>query len=328
MRRPDPQDAPRLGYIYAALAAGLWAVSGSAAKFLFLNGITPFQLVQMRLTIAAGILFIWLLVCKPRLLKVRARDLPYLAVFGVVGMAGVQFAYLFAISRLPVAVAILLQYLAPAFIAMHAVVFLHERLAPATAVALCGALGGCYLVVGAYNLDLLSLNRAGIAAGLAAALGFAWYSVHGEIGMRRYDPWTVLFYALACGAATWNLAYPSLEGFRHAHPAKVWAWIAYIGILGTLVPFGLYLESVNLVRSTRASITATLEPIMAGLLAFVFLDEILGIGQLVGAAGVIGAIVWLQLHQERDAKAPAVLRAPRSAPGPSRTGGSLPGGPS
>jgi hypothetical protein len=67
---------------------------------------------------------------------------------------------------------------------------------------------------------------------------------------------------------------------------------------------------------------------MAGLLAFVFLDEVLGIGQLVGAALVIGAIVWLQLHQERDAKAPAALRVPRSAPGASRTGGSVPGGPS
>ncbi|MBW2562563.1 MAG: EamA family transporter, partial [Deltaproteobacteria bacterium] len=49
----------------------------------------------------------------------------------------------------------------------------------------------------------------------------------------------------------------------------------YIGILGTLIPFALYLASINLIRVTRASITATLEPITAGVISFIFLNEIL-----------------------------------------------------
>lgn len=86
--------------------------------------------------------------------------------------------------------------------------------------------------------------------------------------MRPYSPWTVLFYALFFGALTWNIFLPPLESFMHARPAALWGWIVYIGILGTLVPFGLFLEGVNLIRATRASITATLEPIMAGLFSF------------------------------------------------------------
>ena len=95
----------------------------------------------------------------------------------------------------------------------------------------------------------------------------------------------------------------------HARPAVIWGWIIFIGVLGTLVPFGLFLEGVNLIRATRASITATLEPIMAGVLSFVFLNESMAAWQLLGAGLVILSIVILQLDRKQDAKAPARLRS-------------------
>ena len=303
--------APRWGYLYATLAAVLWGVSGSAAKYLFINGVTPFQLVQLRLTIAAAGLYVYLRFRHPALLKIALRDIPYFAVFGCIGMAGVQFTYLFAISKINVAAAILLQYLAPAFIALHAVLFFRDRLNPITVMALIGAFTGCYLVVGAYNLDIVALNLLGIVSGLLSAVGFAWYSIQGEYGMRRYSPWTVIFYALFFGALTWNVCLGPLESFMHARSAVLWGWILYIGVLGTLVPFGLFLEAVNLIRATRASITATLEPIMAGILSFFFLRETMAAWQLAGAVLVILSVMALQLNQEQDAKAPARLRARR-----------------
>jgi drug/metabolite transporter (DMT)-like permease len=300
--------SPRTGYYFASAAAILWAVSGAAAKYLFQNGVTPFQLVQMRLTIAAGGLLLFLLLRKPALLRIARQDIVYFAVFGGIGMAGVQFTYLFAISKIHVAAAILLQYLGPALIALHAVVFFHDRLRPATVMALLGALTGCYLVVGAYNLNVLTLNLLGIISGLLSAVAFAWYSIQGEYGMRKYSPWTVLFYAMFFGALTWNVFHPPLEGFMHAWSPIVWAWIMFIGILGTLLPFGLYLQGINLIRSTRASITATLEPITAGVLSFLFLNEIMEFWQVLGAVLVIFAVVMLQLNQEHDEKAPAMMR--------------------
>ncbi len=301
--------APCWGYVFVTLAAVLWGISGSAAKYLFLNGVTPFQLVQLRLTIAALGLLVYLRLRHPHLLKIARGDILYFAVFGCIGMAGVQFTYLFAISRINVAAAILLQYLAPAFIALHAVIFFRDRLQAKTIMALIGAFAGCYLVVGAYNLDVLALNLMGIVSGLLSAVGFAWYSIQGEYGMRRYNPWTVLFYAMFFGALTWNIFLTPLESFMHARSAVLWGWILYIGVLGTLVPFGLFLEGVNLIRATRASITATLEPIVAGILSFFFLNETMVLWQLLGAGLVILAIVMLQLNQEKDAKAPARLRS-------------------
>lgn len=301
--------SPRLGYLYIILAAIFWGVSGSSAKFLFNSGVGPFQLVQLRVTIAAGVLFIWFLIRNPSLLKIARRDIWYFALFGSVGMGICQFTYLFAISKINVAAAILLQYLAPIFIAVHAVVFTRDRLSPATLLALLGAIVGCYLVVGAYNLQILSLNWAGIVSGILAAITFAWYSIHGEYGMRRYNPWTVLFYAMFFATLVWNIFHPPLEAFLHNYALIEWGWILYIGIMGTLVPFGLYLHGVNLIRSTRASITATLEPITAGVVAYFFLDETMEPLQITGGVFVIAAIVLLQLKQEYDEKAPALMRA-------------------
>jgi drug/metabolite transporter (DMT)-like permease len=304
----DNSKIPRKGYLYVVLAAVFWAASGSAAKFLFNSGITAFQLCQLRITLSAASVFIWLLIRNPELLRISPRDIFYFLLLGTFGMAAINFTYLFAISKIHVAAAILLQYLAPVFIALYSVIFLREKLNRATILALIGALVGCYLVVGAYNLNILALNSAGILGGLGAALSFAWWSVHGEYGMRRYNPWTVMFYAMFFAAIEWNLIHPPLEAFTRSYAPIVWAWILYIGIIGTILPFGFYYEGINLIRSTRASITATLEPITAGLIAYIFLNEIMEPLQLMGGALVIAAVVLLQLKQEHDDKAPGLIR--------------------
>jgi len=88
-----------------------------------------------------------------------------------------------------------------------------------------------------------------------------------------------------------------------------------VAVAGTLVPFGLYFVGVNHIRSTRASITAILEPIAAGALAFVLLGEALTVPQAMGGALVLGALVLLNLEQEAPELAPASVRARRESAG-------------
>ena len=78
--------------------------------------------------------------------------------------------------------------------------------------------------------------------------------------------------------------------------------------MGTVLPFGLFFVGVNYVRSTRASITATLEPISAGLFAYLFIGESLQPLQMAGGAMVVAAIVVLQLKRERDELSPENIR--------------------
>jgi drug/metabolite transporter (DMT)-like permease len=302
----------RRGYLFVVLAAACWASGASASKFLFNSGVTPFQLVQLRITTAVVFLFLWMLCRKRSLFRVDRRDLVYFLLLGTFGMAAINITYLYAISKLNVAAALILEYLAPVVIALYTVLFQRERLNGWTVAAIAAALSGCYLVVGAYNLNLFQLNIAGILSGLGAAGAFAWWSVHGEYGMRRYNPWTVLFYALLVAAVEWNLLHPPLEAFMHAYSPATWGWIVFVALVGAILPFGLYYEGISRIRATRASITSTLEPIMAGVLSFIFLGEVMAPLQILGGGLVISSIVLLQVKPEHDALAPAIFRAKRS----------------
>lgn len=291
----------RLGYLLAALAALFWASSGTAAKYLFLNGVTAFELVQMRTTLAAGIVFAWLAFRDRSLLAIDRRDLAYFVTLGV-GLAAVQFTYLFAISRIQVAAAILIQYQAPLFVALYTMFFLGTELPPVVFAAMAGSLFGCWLVAGGYNLDLLAMNRVGMLSALASAVTFAWYTVRCEYGMKRYPPWTVVFYGLLFAAVTWNLLHPPLTGFLKPSGAAQWGCVLIVGLLGTVLAFICYNEGINRIGATRASITATLEPITAGLIAWVLLGEAMEPWQVLGAALVICSIIGLQWSGRPEGK--------------------------
>ena len=114
----DPSNSIKRGYAYVSIAAILWAASGSASKYLFNNGLSPFQIVQMRTTISFVGLFIWLGFRHPSLLRISPRDSIYFLLLGIFGIAAAQFFYLFAISKINVAAAILLQYTGPVFVAL------------------------------------------------------------------------------------------------------------------------------------------------------------------------------------------------------------------
>ncbi|MCF8145437.1 MAG: EamA family transporter [Deltaproteobacteria bacterium] len=300
---------PVKGYLYVVGAAVLWASSGVAGKSLFSGGITPFELVQIRVTVSTVLLAVGFFFSDRTLFRIRGRDLFYFLLLGGVAMALVQITYFYAVSKIQVAAAILLQYLAPILVAFYAVCFWSERLTPTKFVALLFSLMGCCLVVGGYNLDLLRMNWLGIVSALASAVCFAAYTLLGEKGMHRYTPWTVLFYAFLFAALSWHIFYPPFHYLHAGYTLGQWAWMLYVSVMGTVLPFALFFMGINLIRSTRASITATLEPISAGLFAYLFLGEGLAPLQMVGGAMVVGAIVMLQVRQERDALAPALIRA-------------------
>jgi drug/metabolite transporter (DMT)-like permease len=291
-----------IGYVYVVLAALLWAMSGNAAKVLFNSGLSPLHLVQLRTTIAAGVLFVWLLIFRRHLLRIARRDTAYFVLMGGI-LAAVHFTYLYTISLIPVAAAILIQYQSPVLIALHARVFRKKKLSPFAVIAIIGAVAGCYLMVGAYNLELFNLNRAGILAGLVSAVVFAWYAIKSEDGMRTYPAWTILTYALLIAAVFWNVVQPPFGAFRGGYDALSWGYILYIALFGTALSFGLYNLGIGSVRATHASITATLEPVFAGIIAYALLGEVLEPLQIAGAGLVIGSIILLQGQRFRQGDA-------------------------
>jgi drug/metabolite transporter (DMT)-like permease len=299
------------GYLCVVVAAVMWASSGTAGKALFEGGVSPFEVTQIRVTFGSALLALVLAVLARDAFSIRRRDVGYFFILGSVAMALVQGSYFYTISKIQVAAAILLQYLAPIFVAVFSMCFWKERLTSIKLIALFSALSGCYLVVGGYNLQLLQMNRLGIAGGLISAITFAGYTLLGERAMHRYQPWTILFYALAFAALTWHVIYPPFHYLTVRFSAVQWMMLLYITVVGTVLPFGLFFMGVNHIRATRASITATLEPISAGFIAFFALGENMDLLQIIGGTLVIAAVILLQFQQEQDEMAPVMIRTKR-----------------
>jgi drug/metabolite transporter (DMT)-like permease len=302
------RPAASKGYLSVIAAALLWASCGTAGKALFNAGMSPFILVQTRVSLAALIMVLTLSLWKPPLLKIKAKDIGYFLVFGSVFMALMQLSYFLAISKIQVAAAILVQYLAPVIVAAFSMVFWHERVTCKKVLALCLSIAGCYLVVGGYSLALLSMNRSGILWALLSAVAFASTTLLGEKGIQRHNPWTALTYALLFSAMTLNVVQRPLLILSQAYTMQQWGSILYIVVFGTLIPFGLYLVGVNYIRSTRTIITATLEPIAAAFLAYFLLGEALSGLQITGGLSVIAAIAMLQWEREHDTLSPELIR--------------------
>lgn len=299
------------GYAAVLGAAGLWASSGTLGKGLFSSGVTPLDLVQVRTTVSSLCLALLFACVRPDILRIQRRDLWRFLLLGSGFMALVQVTYFCAIKEIPVAAAIFLQYLSPLLVALWAFLSRQESFTGTKAVSLCLCLCGSYLVAGGYSLSLLSMNRVGIAYSVVSALAFSGYTLLGERLMHRYSPWTVLFYSLLFAALSLHVFHPPFRYLLTPHTLLTRLGMLYVAILGTLIPFGLFFVGVNHIRSTRATITATMEPILAGVFAYLLLGERLEGLQILGGALVAGAIVALQLQRETDLSSPYAIRRSR-----------------
>ena len=296
---------PRLGYVMAMTAAALWAVNGTVSKVILAHGISSLQLAEVRSTGAFVGLALLLAVTAPQRLRITPREVPFLAFFGICGLAFVQWFYFLAIHRLEIGVALLIQYLAPLLVALWARFVAHEHVRRRIWVALILALTGLSLMVDLWHG--FSLDAFGVVASLLGAGTYALYILQAEHAIDRRDPislicWGFLFAALfwAVVAPWWSFPYArvgdsvSLLGNLDGVHVPVWSLMAWMVVLGTIVPFALLVSALRHIAATRAGIVAMLEPVVATVVAWIWLAEALDAGQLVGATVVLAAILLAQ----------------------------------
>jgi drug/metabolite transporter (DMT)-like permease len=292
-------EAP-LGLIAVALAAALWAIAAALARVLFDDGVDPLELVQARaLLSAAGLALVPAAWSKPS----GPGDVRRVIALGLC-IALVNASYYIAIQRLAVAVAIVLQYLGPALVVLWTAMTLRRRPSPEVLGAVMVAFFGVVLVSEVPAGNLGRLDGFGIAAGLACAVLFASYTVLSEKVAVPYGIQGALLRGFAAASLFW-IAFQSFRGwpeelFTRDHLPLV----LFIGLFGTLVPFLLYLWGVERVRAERASIAATLEPVLVALIAWLWLGQTLSFMQLVGGALIIGSVLSLQIRRERPVLVP------------------------
>ncbi len=288
----------RKGYIAISLAAVLWGVAASVAKSFFNNAYEPLILVQMRVTLSFAVLFLFFLSTNRLLLKFSIKDIPHFLIVGILGVAGSNYFYYSAIKETNVSTSILVQYTAPIMVMIYTVVFQKEKLTVPKISALVLSLSGIFLAIGAYNPEIIKINKIGIIYALLAAVSFSIFNISGKSLTQKYSIWTGLIYLLGAATLFWSFINTPMEIFEANYSFEDWNVFGVIALISILIPYSLYYYGLHHIQSSKAIIISTLEPIVAIISEWLFLNGRMGIIQVVGAILVITAIVVLQ----RDSK--------------------------
>jgi drug/metabolite transporter (DMT)-like permease len=296
---------PAIGYAMALSAGTLFAVNGTVSKVILKSGLSSLRLTEVRCAGALAGLALILLATRPQSLRIGRRELVFVAAFGVFGVALVQLFYFLAIHRLQIGVSLLIQYLGVLLVALFAHFVLRERVRRRLWIALALALGGLTLVVDLWSG--VSLDGLGVLFSLCSAVTFAGYLLFAERAVGRRDPISLLCYGFLFASVFWAVAQPwwsfpfdvpgrtvSLLGNLSDLHLPIWALIAWMVVLGTIAPFFLIVGSMRHIAATRAGILAMVEPVVASVVAYGWLDETLDATQLLGGAIVLCGIALAQ----------------------------------
>lgn len=293
MRIPSSDKSLR-GYVLVLMAATLWASIGVFYKFLINDfGLTPLAAAALRGCVGGVILLLGLLVMRADLRVPRSQWPGFLA-YGVFGVAVFFITYVNAINLTGVAVAAVLMYTSPAWVAAISWRWMGENLGRRGVAALGLALLGAALVARIYNPALLRLNWLGVLLGLAAGLTYGLYSVFNKVLVKHSRPWIVQVYGLLIGGAILLVIVPKAQlSAGWTSPGAI-ALIIGMGIIPTLLASLAFAFGVQWVPVSVAAIVATFEPVVATFFGYVFFAERLEPLQWLGTACIVGAVLLLR----------------------------------
>lgn len=299
------------GQLLVLASAFFFGASGVVAKLLLSTGVSAFHLAQIRCTGAAIALMTYVLITNPRSIKLRRSEIPLLLLYGAIGFAIVQAAYYFSIARMPVSIAITLEFTAALWITLYLRFIKKEPVKRLMWIAIFVALTGLLLLTQIWHG--LTLNGAGLIGGFVAAITCAGYYILGAklVGTRSSSSLTGYGFVFAALFWTilqpvWNFPYHiltqqfSLQGIRASTSLPGWMLICYIIVMGTVLPYLLVIVAMKRVNPTQASILAMSEPVFSGIIAWSILSEHLVLAQLVGGFVVLCGIYLAE--KSRDTK--------------------------
>ena len=291
------------GFLYILLADFLWGMSAALAKHLFNKQISPLDLSQIRMMLSFIILAVYLAVINPKLLRIGRKDIPYMIILGVFGLAAVQFCYYYTISETNVATGVFLEYLAPIFILLYGLLTGKESATIVKVTALLIATTGGLMIVKGTTGSGMAVTTAGLISGLGSALAFAFYTLYGKYGLSKYSPWTLLMWGMGGGAAAWFFYAPPWVTLS-SYGGSDWLFFIYIAVFATIIPYGFFFKGLNHLPPLITGITSNMEPVLAGIISYLVLGEVLTIMQLFGCTFIIAAVIFLQFRNEQPSKKP------------------------
>ena len=287
-------------YVISVLAAGsLWGFMGLFSRTLGTIGVPSTGAILLRCAIAALLFAVTMLVTGPRQFHVKPKDFWCFFGSGVCSLLFFTYCYFQAITIMSLSTAAILLYTAPSIVMVLSLFLFKEKITTRKVIALVLAFAGCCLVSGIGGGEK-ALTATGLLYGLGSGVGYALYSIFARFALDRgYSSNTVNFYSCllaAIGAALiWGISEPAGAMFA--------SWINFglcmaAGVITCYLPYLLYTYGLTGLETGKASILASVEPVVATLVGIFVYHESMTLMSAAGVLCVLFAVVLLNLKQK------------------------------
>lgn len=292
------------GILLALLAGILWGITGPLGQFLFdEKTITPEWLVTCRLIVSGTVILLGMFV-KRRweifTIWKDKKDAVHMVIYSVAGMMAVQYSFFVVVEASNGGTATVLQYTNPVMIILYLALFQKVRPKSKEVVAVLLALAGIFLLSTNGNLHTLVITPKGLFMGLLCAVFTCFYSMLPRRLMEKYDEVMVCGWSMFIGGivlAIWKNPWKIGAGADY----QVWGLFGMLVLFGTVIPFIASLKAIMLSGPMYANLLASIEPVVASFLTFLFLGTTFGGFEILGFGCIILTIVMLSLNKKVEA---------------------------
>jgi DME family drug/metabolite transporter len=283
------------GYAFIVAAAVLWGMIGPFSRLAFQEGIAPMEVAFWR-ALLAWILFGGHAIIR-REVRLYPKDIPYILVFGVCGVSLFYFAYQMAVKQGGAAMAAVLLYTAPAWVIILSRIFLKESITPTKILALVLTLIGISAISMGKDAGQGSspISVSAIAFGLTSGFCYSLYYIFGKYFTGRYSSYNLFLYVLPIGAM-------GLLPWVTFAPKTPTCWLALMSlvIISTYGANSCYYLGLKYLDAGRASITATIEPVVAAVVAYFWWNEVITVQSYMGGVVILCAVILMIRSGEKQ----------------------------
>lgn len=280
-------------YTSILTAATLWGGIGLWSRQLMEGGLSPYSIVTIR--DFGGLLFltVFFALTDHRVFHIHLRHLKYFLGTGIVSVLLFTVCYFSCQKICSLAVASILLYTAPSMVVILSAILWKEPITRKKVTALLLTLVGCACVTGLFS-GTLTVTIRGILLGLGSGFFYSLYSIFGRYALRYYNSMTVTYWTfVCCGLGALFFIRPS-EMAASFSQGKIWMLSIGLAILSTALPYLFYTRGLETVESGKASIMASLEPVVASLIGTLVFREPISALAIVGIVCVLAGVYILR----------------------------------
>ena len=285
-----------IGTLLIIIAGIFWGSMGIFVRRLNAEGFGSIQIVAIRLTLAALLFCIILLIKDRRGFKISPKDIPLFLGLGLGSILFFTICYFTAITLMSLSTAAILLYTSPVWIMLMSIVYFKEKMNVRKIIALTAAFAGCILVSG---ISGGQMTLSGFLIGLGAGIGYGLYSILGTVALKKYSPFTVTTYTFVIAAlGSWIICRPKDMILKFSASSNTGLLIAFCfltAVITAVIPFLCYTLGLQSVEASKAGIMATIEPLVATVIGVVVFTEPLTILSGLGIILILSAVIILNV---------------------------------